>query len=277
MDDLYRERFARTIGIMSEAELERIRNTKIGVAGLGMGGSTFINLVRMGFERFHVADPDVYERTNINRQRAAKESTVHERKDESLIAEARDINPAVEIEAFPEGVQAENMDRWLDGLDWIVDVIDIFAMKPKLLMNERAHEMGIPVASSATLGYGAVVIVFDSTTPSFAELSGITSEMGDGEALERFVQLMFPEVPGYMLEQAQKAMEGKGHIPFVVTGVEFSAALVVLEITKQILGIGTRPRAPEGIFCEPLDLRLERFTSRAAGAASEQQWTSRAS
>jgi molybdopterin/thiamine biosynthesis adenylyltransferase len=277
MDDLYRERFARTIGIMSEEELERIRSTKVGVAGLGMGGSTFINLVRMGFERFHVADPDVYERTNINRQRAAKESTVHKRKDDSLIAEAQDINPAIEIDVFREGVQAENMERWLDGLDWIVDVIDIYAMEPKLLMNERAHELGIPVASSATLGYGAVVLVFDSSTPSFSQLSGITSGMSNAQALELFVRMMFPEVPAYMLAQAQLAMEGKGHIPFVVTGVEFSAALVVLEITKQILGIGTCPRAPEGIFCEPLDLRLEQFTSRSAAGASEQEWTSQQS
>ena len=274
MDELYRERFARTFGIMGEPELERIRATRVGVAGLGMGGSTFINLVRMGFERFHVADPDVYERTNINRQRAARESTVKKRKDDSLLAEARDINPAIEVEAFREGVQPDNVERFLDGLDWLVDVIDVFAMDCKLVMNERAHELGIPVVSSATLGYGAVVIVFDSSSPSFSQLSGIAAGQDPKEALDRFVRLMFPEVPDYMRAQAELAMEGKGHIPFVVTGVELSAALVVLEITKGILGVGTQPRAPAGIYCEPLELRLEEFVSPAA---SDEQWTSQAS
>ncbi len=264
MDELYRERFARTFGIMDEAQLERIRSTKVAVAGLGMGGSTFIDLVRLGFERFHIADPDVYERTNINRQRAAKESNVQRRKDESLLEEARDINPAIQVETFPEGVQVDNVERFLDGVEWVVDVIDIFAMGPKLLMNDLAHGRGIPVVSSATLGYGAVVMVFDSSGPSFSQLSGITQDQSDAEMLQRFVTLMFPEVPDYMRAQAELAMQGKGHIPFIVTGVELSASLVVLEIVKGMFGFGDRPRAPEGIYCEPLEFRIERFVSPAA-------------
>ena len=273
MDELFRERHARTIGIMSEDELERIRTTSVGVAGLGMGGSTFINLVRMGFERFHVADPDVYERTNANRQRAAKESTVKQRKDDSLLVEARDINPAIEVEVFREGVQPENVERFLDGLDWVVDVIDVYAMDCKLLMNERAHALGIPVASSATLGYGAVLVVFDSRsgTPSFGELSGISNDLSPPENLERFVQMMFPDVPEYMLAQAERAMRGESHIPFVVTGVEFAAAIVVCEIVKDVLGLGERQLAPNGIYCEPIELRLEQFVSRSATEASAGQ------
>jgi molybdopterin/thiamine biosynthesis adenylyltransferase len=276
VDELYRERFARTFGIMTEDELERVRATSIGVAGLGMGGSTFIDLVRMGFERFHVADPDVYERTNINRQRAAKESTVHRRKDDSLLAEARDINPAIAVETFPEGVQPDNVERFLDGLDWVVDVIDVYAMDCKLLLNERAHELGIPVASAASLGYGCVVLVFDSSTPSFGELSGISPELDQAENLGRFIRMMFPELPEYMRAQTELAMAGKGHIPFVVAGVEFAASIVVVEIVKNVLGIGTRPKAPMGILCEPLGLRLEQFTSPAVNAAQE-QWTSQPS
>lgn len=277
MDQRYRERFARTFGIMTEAELERVKSTTVGVAGLGMGGSTFINLVRMGFERFHVADPDVYERTNINRQRAARESTVHKRKDESLLAEARDINPAIEVEAFPEGVQPENVERFLDGLDWVVDVVDVFAMDCKLLMNERAHERGIPVASAASLGYGCVVLVFDSGTPSFGELSGISNELDAGENLQRFIRMMFPELPEYMRAQTELAMAGKGHIPFVVVGVEFAAAIVVMEVVKHVLGIGNRPTAPIGIICEPLELRLEQYVSPAAAGSTEREWTTRPS
>lgn len=270
MDALFRERFARSFGILTEAELERIRSTAVGVAGLGMGGSTFINLVRMGFERFHVADPDVYERTNVNRQRAAKESTIHKRKDDSLLVEARDINPAIEVKAFRDGVQPDNVDSFLDGLDWVVDVVDIFAMDCKLLLNERAHELGIPVASAASFGYGSIVFVFDSSTPSFGQLAGISNDLTPPENLDRFVQLMFPELPDYMSAQVELAMSGKGHIPFVVTGVEFAAAIVVMEIVKNLLEIGTRPKAPTGIFCEPLDLRVEQFTSPAAAALSEQ-------
>jgi molybdopterin-synthase adenylyltransferase len=269
MDELYRERFARAFGIFSHDQIERIRTTRVAVAGLGMGGSTFIDLVRMGFERFHVADPDVYERTNINRQRAARESTLKQRKDDSLIAEACDINPAVEIEAFREGVQPANVERFLDGVEFVVDVVDIFAMECKLILNERAHQLGIPVASAATLGHGAVVLVFDSTTPSFGQLSGISPQLSQQENLARFVRMMFPVLPEYMREQTERAMAGQGHIPFVVNGVEFAAAIVVTEIVKNLLGIGLPVKAPMGILCEPIGLRLEQFLSPAAAQPPE--------
>ncbi|MEX0657656.1 MAG: ThiF family adenylyltransferase [Egibacteraceae bacterium] len=272
MDELYRERFARTFGILDESQMRRISATTVAVAGLGMGGSTFIDLVRLGFERFHVADPDVYERTNINRQRVATEATIGKRKDDTLIAEARAVNPAIAVEAFADGVQADNVERFLDGVDWVVDTVDVYAMDCKLLLAERAHQRGIPLVSCATLGHGAVVMVFDPAdpaAPSFAQLSGITAEGGRQENLDRFVTMMMPEVPDYMLEQAQRAMEGKGHIPFVVTGVEVAAVLAGVQILNHMFATGARPparpTAPRGVFCEPVALRLEEFVSPATG------------
>ena len=86
---------------MSEVQLEKVQGTGIAVAGLGMGGAILINLVRLGFKRFNIADPDIYERTNINRQRLAREDTLGRRKDECLIEEARAIFPEAELRAFP--------------------------------------------------------------------------------------------------------------------------------------------------------------------------------
>lgn len=267
MDELYRERFARTVGILDEPQMERVRTTAVGVAGLGMGGSTFIDLVRLGFERFHVADPDVYERTNINRQRAARESTIKTRKDEALLAEALDINPAVEVQTFPDGVQPDNVERFLDGLEWVVDTVDVYAMSCKVLLCERAYQRGIPVVSSATLGHGAVAMVFDpgeAASPSFGQLSGIAGDDSREDSLANFVRMMMPEVPAYMLEQAQRAMEGKGHIPFVVTGVEVAAGIVCVQILNRMFDMGVRPTAPTGVFCDPVALRLETFVSPSA-------------
>lgn len=259
MDAHYRERFARSIGIMSEEQLAEIKDTGIAIGGLGMGGSIFINLVRMGFERFHIADPDVYERTNINRQRLAKESTIQRRKDESLLAEAIDINPDIQVTMFPEGVQPDNVDRFLEGMDWAVDIIDVYAMEAKLVLNERAHELGIPVVSSAAPGFGCVLMVFTSETPSLGQLSGMSADNSQDDNFERFIRTLVDGVPDYMAEQLARAQAGEGHIPFVVPGVEVAGALVTAEITKHILDIGDRPVAPTGIHCEPVTLSLRTF------------------
>ncbi len=257
MSPQYRERFLRNIGIMTESELEKIRSTTIAIGGLGLGGSIFLNLVRMGFENFHVADPDVYERTNINRQRMAKETTVGRRKDDALIAEAREINPDVRIKAWPEGVKPENVDAFLDGVDWVVDVVDVFAIPDKLALNAAAAKRGLPVASCAALGFGATVVVFDKTTPTFAELTGMDSSFPYEENIRRFARFICPEIPDYMQEQLAKAFRRESHIPFVVPGVEISAACAVTEIAKQILNIGEKVRAPKGIFIDPVSLKFE--------------------
>lgn len=269
---LYRERFLRSLGITDEKGLNKIRSKSIAIGGLGLGGSIFMNLVRMGFENFHVADPDVYERTNVNRQRLAKESTLGVRKDDALIAEARDINPDVRIRCFQAGVSTENAAEFLEGIDWVVDVVDVFALKEKLALNEEAARRGIPVVSCGALGFGASVVVFDRGTPTFAELTGLDPSAPYELNIRRFIHFICPEVPSYMRAQLEKAMRKEGHIPFVVPGVEIAAAFAVSEIAKQILGLGVPVKAPNGLFIDPMSSRIEIFeashAARRAGNAA---------
>lgn len=257
MNALYRERFLRSMGIMDEAGLERIRGTSVAIGGLGLGGAIFLNLVRLGVENFHISDPDTYERTNVNRQRLAKESTVGVRKDEALLKEALDINPDIRVRLFPEGVNAGNAGEFLEGMDWVVDVVDVFALTEKLALNAEAARRGLPVTSCGALGFASTVVVFDQTTPTFAELTGMDPSRPYEFNIERFVNFICPEVPPYMREQLDKAMRREGHIPFVVPGVEICAAFAVSEIAKEILGIGRAIRAPQGIHIDPVTARIE--------------------
>ena len=117
MKKSFDERFLRHLGIMSPEQQELIKKTSVAIGGLGLGGSVFINLVRMGFEKFNVADPDTYETSNINRQRLAKDSNVSRRKDESLLDEAYDINPNIKVRCFKDGVNEDNVRFFLKDVD----------------------------------------------------------------------------------------------------------------------------------------------------------------
>jgi molybdopterin/thiamine biosynthesis adenylyltransferase len=253
------ERFLRSVGIVSDSQMQTIKSTSIAIGGLGLGGSIFLNLVRMGFEKFHVADPDTYERTNINRQRMAKESTVGVRKDTALIKEAMDINPEVKIKTFPQGVNQKNVGEFLTNINWVVDVVDVFAIPEKLALNSEAAKRGLPVASSGSIGFSASVVVFDKTTPSFSELTGMSADLPYEENIQRFVRFITPEVPEYMRVQLEKALRKESHIPFVVPGVEIAAAIVTTEIAKQILNLGQKVRAPYGIHVDPVELKIQKY------------------
>lgn len=259
MDDSYRERFLRSIGIFTEEQLYKLKSTHIAIGGLGLGGSIFLNLVRMGFENFHIADPDTFERTNINRQRMAKETTIGLRKDDCSFAEAKAINPAVNIKIFREGVKPSNLNQFLEGMHWVVDVVDLFAMEDKLALNVEAHRRGLSVASCATLGFSGSVVIFNKNTPSFAELTGISNDLPYEENLSRFLRFICPEVPPYMWGQLEKAMDRSGYIPFVTPGGETSAAVAASEIAKNIVGLGKTTWAPQGIFVDIAQSKTEIF------------------
>jgi molybdopterin/thiamine biosynthesis adenylyltransferase len=254
-----KERFLRCIGVMTEEQLEVIRHTKIAIGGLGLGGSIFLNLVRLGFEKFHIADPDTFERTNINRQRLAKESTIGARKDQCSLQEALDINPDVQVKLFPPGVQNENLNEFLTGVDWAVDVIDLFALPQKLAFNAEARRRNIPVSSCATLGFTGCMVVFNKNTPSFAELTGMHKDAPYPENLKKFFQFICPEIPEYMREQIAKSMDRSSYIPFVVPGGEIAAAFCATEIVKNILKIGDQVHAPRGVFIDSFHLKIEVF------------------
>ncbi len=249
----------RSLGIVTEAQLETIQKTPIAVAGLGLGGSIFLNLVRLGFQNFHVADPDIFERTNINRQRMAKEDNLGKRKDDCTVKEAQSINPEVEIQTFGKGVQLDNLDRFLDGRKWVIDVVDVFALPEKLALHAEARKRGIPVVSCATLGFSGSVVVFTPETPSFAELTGMDANAHFSDNLEKFLQFICPEIPDYMKEQMMRAMDRSSHIPFVVPGGEISAAFCATEVMKNVLGMGKRVYAPIGVFADSYGLKIDLF------------------
>jgi len=259
MKPQYKERFLRSIGIVDETQLNKIKHTSIAIAGLGLGGAIFIDLVRMGFENFHIADPDIFERTNINRQRLAKESTIGKRKDQSAYDEAKDINPDVRIKIFSEGVKPGNLSEFLKGIDWVVDVVDLFALPDKLALNEEARRRNIPVASCSTYGFSGTIVIYNSKTPSFASCTGMSLDNPHETNLTNFLQYMGPEVPAYMREQLYKAIDKSTYIPFVVPGGEITAAFATTEIVKNILSIGKITWAPTGIFADSFNSRVDLF------------------
>src|SRR5437016_2111135 len=90
----YQEAFARHRGLLSAAEQERLRHSRVAIAGLGgVGGVHLTTLARLGIGSFHIADPDRFEPVNFNRQHGATIDTLGRRKATVMQRQARAINP----------------------------------------------------------------------------------------------------------------------------------------------------------------------------------------
>jgi tRNA A37 threonylcarbamoyladenosine dehydratase len=77
----YEVAFSRNLGLLSESEQARLRQCCVALPGLGgVGGAHLQALARLGVGAFHMADLDIFEVVNFNRQLGATLPTVGSRK-----------------------------------------------------------------------------------------------------------------------------------------------------------------------------------------------------
>ena len=109
--------FSRNIGWVTEAEQEKLCHTRVVVGGLGgVGGSHLLTLARLGIGAFSITDLDTFDWPNLNRQAGALVSTMGLPKLDVMAEQVRGINPSVDLRLLPTGLNADNIDHFLDGV-----------------------------------------------------------------------------------------------------------------------------------------------------------------
>lgn len=173
------EAFSRNIGLLTQAEQEKMANAKVGIPGMGgVGGVHLITMVRTGVCRFNIADFDIFEPVNINRQYGARIPHFGASKLEVMKEEALQINPYLEIHEFPDGLKESNIDEFLDGVDVVLDSLDFFEFHIRRLLFNRAREKGIYVITAGPLGFSSAMLIFSPHKGmSFDEYFNITEDM----------------------------------------------------------------------------------------------------
>ena len=144
--------YARTALLLGEAGVEKLKNARVAVFGLGGVGSWCAEaLARSGVGALTLVDKDAVEESNCNRQLVALSSTVGKDKAAVMAARVRDINPACEVAAHALFYLPETADRLpLGGYDYIADCIDNVTAKIHLVC--AAKEAGVPVVSAMGAG-----------------------------------------------------------------------------------------------------------------------------
>ncbi len=155
------EAFSRNIGLLTHEEQEKLSNATVAIPGMGgVGGVHLITMVRSGVGRFHISDFDTYEPANVNRQFGAHVPGFGRPKMEVMKELALSINPYIEIKEFPEGINSENMDDFLDGVQVVLDGLDFFSFDTRRLLFTRAPEKGIYVITAGPMGFSSAMLIF---------------------------------------------------------------------------------------------------------------------
>ncbi|HLG88375.1 MAG TPA: ThiF family adenylyltransferase [Alphaproteobacteria bacterium] len=241
----YQLAFDRNLGLLTDWEQQALRGKKIAIAGMGgVGGFHLLTLARLGIGNFHIADFDRFGVENFNRQVGATIETLGRPKVDVMAEMALSINPELGITRFPAGIDGDNLDAFLHGVDLFVDGLDFFVLDIRRRMFARCAELGIPAITAAPLGMGAGFLAFLPGGMSFEEYFRFEGR-GETQQYVRFLMGLSPRGlhRPYVVDPSRIDLRNRRG-PSTVAGVELCAGVAGVAAVKLLLGRGGIRAAP---------------------------------
>ena len=144
--------FSRTIRVIGEENLKKIKNSNIAVLGVGgVGGYVVEMLVRLGVEKLTIVDFDKVDISNFNRQLIATNKTVNLLKTEAFKDRILQINENCLVTAKSQKISNENIEEILnEKYDYVIDAID--DLKAKVEIAKFCQKNNLKLISSMGTG-----------------------------------------------------------------------------------------------------------------------------
>ena len=241
------EQFDRNLGFINELEHTVLSHSTVAIAGAGGdGGELAVTLAQLGVGRFRIADPEVFEVNNLNRQAGASYRTIGLNKAEVIADMIRDINPYAEVEVFPAGINQDNLDDFMAGARLVIDETEYTQHELGVMIARKAREHKLPVLMTLNVGFGAYTTSFTPDGMSFEKYLGLDESMPIEEIAKQEVPLnkWIVHVPSYAdISLFAKVDAGTIPTPTVSTGVKMAAADASMQALSHLLKDITPQRA----------------------------------
>jgi adenylyltransferase/sulfurtransferase len=174
-------RYARQIALphLGVEGQRRLKDSRVLVLGAGGLGSPVLHyLAAAGVGTIGIADSDVVEVSNLQRQTIHTDARVGERKTASAAAAVRALNPLVDVIEHDEEVTTSNVLELVSEYDVIVDGTDNFEVQ--YVVDAACALVGKPLVWASVLRFDGQVTVFWATAP---------------DGLDRTLDDLYPEQP----------------------------------------------------------------------------------
>ena len=144
MDEIYQ----RTALVIGNENIEKLKNTKICICGIGgVGSYTLEALARIGVGYLTIIDKDNVDITNVNRQIIATVDNVGKSKVEEAKKRIKSINPNIQVTAVKDFIDETNVEKYItEDYDYVVDAID--SVESKIAIIKKCKEKNIKIISS---------------------------------------------------------------------------------------------------------------------------------
>ncbi len=230
------EELSRTIMLLGEENVEKLKNKKILVFGVGgVGGYTCEALARTGVGRIDIVDNDTVSLSNINRQIIALHSTVGQKKVDVMKSRMLDINPSIVVNAFDTFYTPEVSEKFdFTKYDYVIDAIDTVAGKIDLA--EKCDALNVPIISSMGAGNKLdpcafkVADIYKTSVCPLAKAVRTALKKKGVKKLKTVYSEELPHINIYNNEQGKRIPASCAFIPSVVGLI--IASEVIKDLTK---------------------------------------------
>jgi molybdopterin/thiamine biosynthesis adenylyltransferase len=245
----------------------KLRDMRVGVAGLGGMGSNLAEiLVRLGVGHIKIADPDVIEASNLNRQVIANQNTIGMKKADASALELRNISNDFELVVYDDGITQENAEEFVDGLDVVIDEIDVFPFRPHIWLHQAARKRNLPLYSGYIVGLGTHVYKFQGEDYTFEDFMLHNEKEIDQPSVDFIMSRFVTPPPSYLKnERLQDFAEtlGRGAVPIFGATTYISQSLVAVRLIADFLGLSAQwgvpntPVMPKYLRLDPFDMSFK--------------------
>lgn len=142
---------------ITEDEQQRIKEFSVLIGGCGIGSYIAECLLRMGFENLTIADGDIVELSNLNRQNYTNKD-IGVKKVIALQDRLQTINPEAKITVFPEFINKDNLYDIGVNHQVAINALD-FSSDIPFVFDQYMTERNIPVVHPYNLGWAGFLTV----------------------------------------------------------------------------------------------------------------------
>ena len=245
----------RNEGYVDATTQEKIRDSRLLIAGCGLGASTAIAAARMGFEQFVLIDGDSVDLHNLNRQFYDFDDVGHP-KVAALRKHLLRINPQARVEAVQANLDQHNAAALVGRCDIVFDTIDFLDLEAILALHTSAQAHSRPIFTALSIGFGAGVLYFPPDSPaSLAQIiqADMASAASDGQTSYAAV---FAKIMGrigahldrQVVEQVERALtvmeDGRPCPASQISVGSFTVAALAVSMMHDMLSGRSVPAAP---------------------------------
>ena len=149
------------VGIEGQERISSSRVLVVGAGGLGCPAALYLGASGVG--HLHIADGDVVDLTNLQRQIGHTTHRVGHNKAISLAQNVHALNPEIEVIAIESRLHGAALMDAVTRVDVVVDASDNFETRHAI--NRACFSAGKTLVSGSAIGFSGQLAVFDPTQP----------------------------------------------------------------------------------------------------------------